>query len=337
MPHATRILTAADVRRFLTMPRCIELMEQTLRALDGGQNIALPLRPIVRIPGQPGILGLMPGAIRIDDSQPMATGLKAISVFHDNAAKGLESHQGVVLLFDAEDGRLRAILEAASMTEIRTAAASAVATRALALPEARTLAILGSGVQGRAHIESIRHVRNIDSVRIWSRNQDNAEKLAGQIAMTHDLAVRACETVREATRDAQIICTVTAAHDAILTAEDVAPGCHINAVGACTARMRELDTALMQRARVFTDRMESALNEAGDLLLPMGEGALSESHLLGEIGAVLTGRIEGRASDDDITIFESLGIAVEDLTSAQMIVELAEAEGAGRMIDLENG
>src|SRR6185295_5028770 len=224
------------------------------------------------------------------DDQPVA-GVKVLTVVPDNYLHGEESHRGLVLLFEEERGGPLAILDASSITAIRTAAASAVATRALARQGAGDLAILGTGTQARTHLEAMRAVRPLRRVRVWSRNPESARRFAEREG------VEPAASVREAVQGADLICTVTAASEPVLAGEWIAPGAHINAVGACTATTRELDAAAVARSRLYTDRRESAMAEAGEFLLARGEGAVTDAHLLGELGDVLEGKIPGRRSD----------------------------------------
>src|SRR6185295_13195607 len=236
------------------------------------------------------------------DDQPVA-GVKVLTVVPANYLHGEESHRGLVLLFEEERGGPLAILDASSITAIRTAAASAVATRALARKDAGDLAILGSGTQARSHLEAMQAVRTLRRVRIWSRNLENARRLAEEEGERLGLAVEAVSSARAAVEGAALICTVTAATEPVLLGEWIAPGAHVNAAGACTPNARELDAAAVARSRLITDRRESLLAESGDFLLARGERAVTDAHLLGEVGEVLEGTVPGRRSGDEITLF----------------------------------
>lgn len=267
----------------------------------------------------PGMLG------RLDGGDPVA-GVKVITVMPGNHAHGEESHQGLVLLFEQERGRPLALLDATAVTAIRTAAASAVATRALAREDAGDLALLGSGTQARSHLEAMSAVRRLRRVRVWSRNPESARRFAEMGSRGPGLtpeAIEAMPSAREAVEGADLICTVTAATEPVLQGDWIAPGAHVNAVGACTPRARELDGAAVARSRLFVDRRESALAEAGDFLLARSEGAVTDDHILGELGEVLEGRIPGRQSQEEITLFKSLGIAVEDLAAGRHVYRKA--------------
>jgi ornithine cyclodeaminase len=308
-------LTRDDARELLDMESCVPLMVDTLKALSRKEATQV-LRSVIKL-GDRNVLGIMPATM---DSMKLA-GAKVITVFPGNFSKGLPSHQGVVLIFETETGALKAAVDGDAITGIRTAACSAAATGALARKDAKVLAILGSGLQARAHLSAMRLVREITEVLVWDIDIDSAKRFKLEMEEAHGLPVTECQTSRDATRAADIICTVTAAKSPVLFGDSVKPGAHINAVGACSPDCRELDTNAVAKAKLFGDSRESALAEAGDLLIPIKEGALAESHFLGELGDVLLGRLAGRTLDTDITIFESLGLAVEDLASAEFIYE----------------
>jgi alanine dehydrogenase len=299
------------IASLLPMDECIAAMATMFRSLANGECLQ-PLRSIMWLPDKSGLLGMMPGYAQ----GPGIMVLKAISIFHNNHAAGLPSHQGVVILFDGRHGTPLMFFDAAEITAIRTAAASAVATRLLSRENAKTLAILGSGEQAEKHIDAIIQVRKIDQINLWGRDPKKATQLAKKIATLHSIPVHVTNNAREAVSNADIICTVTASKQPILSGDWIAQGTHINAVGSSTPAARELDTLAIQRSKLFTDRRESLLNEAGDFLIPKSEGAITDNHVKGEIGEVLIGTKKGRESSDEITLFKSLGIAVEDLFAA---------------------
>jgi len=314
-------LDHTDVETLLPMAECIEVVEDALRILACGGAVQ-PLRSAIWMPDRHGLLAVMPGMLgKLSDGDPVA-GVKVITVMPGNHAHGEESHQGLVLLFEQERGRPLAVLDATAVTAIRTAAASAVATRALAREDAGDLAILGSGTQARTHLEAMRAVRTRRRVRVWSRHPESARRFA------QEEGIEAAPSAREAVQGADLICTVTAATEPILQGDWISPGAHVNAVGACTPKARELDAAAVARSRLFVDRRESALAEAGDFLLARGEGAVTDSHILGELGEVLEGRIPGRQSAAEITLFKSLGIAVEDLAAGRHVYRKASGGSA---------
>lgn len=319
------VLSHTDVARLLPMEACIEVMADALRATSAGGAV-LPLRSMVWMPDRTGMIGLMPAFLH----PPRALGLKVVSIFPGNHAAGYDSHQGVVMLFDTQHGFPLAIMDASSITAIRTAACSAVATRALARDDAADLAILGSGVQARTHLAAMRAVRPVRRVRVWSRTTGHAERFAAD----SPVPVEVMPTVRAAVDGADLICTTTSAREPVLEGAWLAPGAHVNAVGACFATSRELDTAAVARARLVVDREESARSESGEFLLARRDGAIGDDHILGELGDLLHGRFTARRGADDITLFKSLGIAIEDLAAAHHIYTQAVAQGAGISVPL---
>lgn len=320
----TLVLSERDVRALLDMESCIEAMADVLSSLARGE-LHLPLRSVVAPAGAETLFGLMP-AYR-GDPQPLWA-LKEIVIAPANPARGLDAHQGVVLLHDGETGRVLAILNASPVTEIRTAAVSAVATRALARPDARRVAILGAGVQARAHAHALRAVLDDPEVRIWARRPEAAAELA------HELGAIVAPSVEAALAGAEVVCTTTAAREPIVRRSWLEPGAHVNAVGACLPTTRELDTETVACASLFTDRRESCLAEAGDYLLAVAEGAIGPEHIKAELGEVLAGMHPGRERDDELTIFESLGIAVEDLAAAELVLRRAHERRLGAEVEL---
>jgi ornithine cyclodeaminase len=253
-----------------------------------------------------------------------AFALKAINVVPDNPARrGLDAHQGGVLLSDGESGELRALVNASAITEVRTAAVSGVATRLLAREEARELAILGAGVQARSHLEAMRAVRNLERVRLYSPTPGHAEKLA------RHAGGEAMASAQEAVEGADVVVTATTSREPVVRRDWLKRGAHVNAVGSSIPSARELDTATVADAAFFVDRRESALNEAGDYLIPAAEGAIGPEHIRAELGELVIGEAPGRTSGDELTVFKSLGLAVEDLAAAEYVVRRAEEEGIG--------
>jgi ornithine cyclodeaminase/alanine dehydrogenase-like protein (mu-crystallin family) len=326
---ATQILVIGrtEVERLLPMERCIELMGETLAALSRGEAVN-PLRAIVRIPEGPNMLGLMPAAL----SKPPAFGAKLISVFPENRAAGLESHQGFVALFESEHGRPVALVDASAVTAIRTAAVSAVATRALANPGAGDLALLGSGTQARSHLSAMLAIRPIRRVRAWSPDRERLTHFAADAGTLTGFEVEAADSAQAAVDSADLVCTVTAAREPILHGAWLSAGCHVNAVGSSTPAARELDADAVRRARFFVDRRESALAESGDILAAIRDGAVDERHIVGDIGDVLNGTVTGRREPREITLFKSLGLGVEDLAAAYEVLVRAREAGAGTAV-----
>lgn len=325
----TRIVRQDEVPALLPMAECIEVVEAALRALAEGGAV-LPLRRAMWLPDRSGLLGLMPAHL----GPPRLLGVKVITLMPGNHGTELDAHQGAVLLFEADRGRLLAVVDASSVTAIRTAAASAVATRVLAREDAADLAILGSGTQAASHLGAMRAVREVRTVRVWSRSADHAGAFARRESERHGIAIEPVATAREAVAGADIVCTTTSATEPVLEGAWLAPGAHVNAVGACLPTARELDTEAIARSRFYVDRRESALHEAGDFLIPRAEGAVGDDHIAGEIGDVLVGRAPGRESAGEITVFESLGLGIYDLAAAHRVWRNAEAAGAGIEVEL---
>jgi ornithine cyclodeaminase len=299
------VLDEHQVRSLLTMGECVDAMEGVLRSLARGELLQ-PLRPVFRAIGADTLFGLMP-AYR-GGARP-AWSLKEIVIAPRNPARGLDAHQGAVLLHDGETGQLRALLNASAITEIRTAAVSAVATRALARADSRVVAILGGGVQARSHDQAMRAVLPEAEIRTWTRADGGT-----------------AETVL---RDADVVCTCTSAREPILERGWLKPGVHVNAVGASVPSARELDADTVAEATLVVDRRESALSEAGDLLLP-GFGA---ERIAAELGEVLVGEHPGRTADDELMVFKSLGLGVEDLAAAELVVRKAREQGVGTEVE----
>ncbi len=312
------VLSEHDVRELLDMESCVAAMEDVLARLTRDE-LHNPLRFVMRPPG-PAMMGLMP-AYRGGDTPFFA--LKEIVVAPENSTRGLDPHQGAVLLHNGVTGELVAILNASPITEIRTAAVSGAATKALARDGARTVAILGSGVQGRSHVDAMQTVLDDPIIRIWSRNPAHAEALALE---THSLVATSIE---EALDGADIVCTATAAREPIVELGWLAPGTHVNAAGASIRTSRELSSETVAAATLFVDRRESTLNESGDYLFAVEEQGIGPDHIVAELGDVFTGTHPGRRADGELTVFKSLGIAVEDLASAELCVARARERGVG--------
>lgn len=334
----TLLLRETDVRALLSMEQVIALMEEALRAFSTG-GVIQPVRQAVPVQPHAGYVGLMPAYLA---AQPRtgrygaqeALGAKAVTFYPQNASRGLPTHLAVILLWDSVTGELLALMDGRLITEMRTAATSAAATKALAKPDARVLAILGAGVQARSHGDALRLIRPLRQVRVWSRSAEHAQAFAHEMEPRTGLPVNVCASAEEAVRDADIIVTATSSTTPVLQGRWIANGAHINAVGAPRADWRELDTEAVRRARVFVDSRAGAMAESGDLILPMREGAVTEAHICGEIGEVLAGIVDGRTADSEITLFKSLGMAVEDVAAAQYVYERARARGIGQTIGL---
>ena len=321
-----RVLSADDITRLLPMRDCIEVMERALAAFARGE-VVQPVRLMTRTADESGVLALMPAHVG-----GIGFGFKAVTVFHDNDARGLPSHQGVITLLDAETGTPVALMDGTRITAIRTAAVSAVATRHLARTDASVATIIGTGVQARAHAEALACVRELSEIRIVGRRPNAARQLAAELA--DRLPARAFDDAAAALDGADIVATVTASPAPVFAPEAIAPGTHINAVGAYTATTREVPSETVAAARVFVDDRTAALSEAGDLLLAIADGAIDESHVVGTLGEVLIGQVQGRTDAQQITIFESLGLGLEDIAAASHVCGRALEDGIGTDVDI---
>jgi ornithine cyclodeaminase/alanine dehydrogenase-like protein (mu-crystallin family) len=319
------ILSGRHVRELLPYDECADVMRAALAALARGE-IQQPLRTVVKPAGAAGFMGLMPAY-----APASGYGLKAICITPGNPAVGLDTHQGGVLLFAAATGEPLAMVNASAVTEIRTAAVSAVATGLLARPGAAELAVIGTGVQGQAHAHALAATRTLTAIRITGRDPARTRQVAAALAGQLGLPVHPCQTVREALAGADIVVTATSAKQPVLNRDWLAPGAHVNAVGACLPADREIDTATMAAAALFADSRESVLNESGDYLLAARDGAANP--VRAELGELLTGAAPGRSSADELTVFESLGLAAEDLAAASYLYAKALRLGAGTPAD----
>ena len=304
-------------------------MSDALASLARGE-VHQPLRTIVRPPDARGLLGLMP-AYR--GGERGAFGMKAICVFPGNPSLGKDAHQGMVILFSQETGEPLALMNASQITATRTAAASAVATRLLARPDAVELGIIGAGVQARTHLVALALVRSIGRARVACRNPEHAAQLVREMRDKVAFPIEAVNSNEAAVRDADIVVTATSAHEPVVRRDWIAYGAHINAIGTHSPQSREIDTDTMATARIFVDRRESALNEAGDYLLAAQEGAVIPDSIVAEIGELVIGRKPGRTSPAEITLFKSLGLAIEDVVCAEYLFRKAQAEDAGTWVD----
>jgi ornithine cyclodeaminase/alanine dehydrogenase-like protein (mu-crystallin family) len=327
------VLSHTEVLELLPIKECIARMRAALLALDAGEAHQ-PLRTIIRPPDAKGLMGLMPAYMSGGDSSRQAAyGLKAICIFPGNPAKGLDSHQGSVQLFSAETGELLAMMNASAITAIRTAAVSAVATDLLARADACNLAIIGSGVQARSHLTALSQVRSLTRCRIASRHLEHAQKFAEEMSPDFSFALAQVETVEEALEGADLIVTATNSVEPIVRREWISAGAHLNLVGSSTPNAREVDSETMAAAVLFVDRRESTINEAGDYLLAVRDGMIGPNHIRAEIGEVLKGDKPGRTSPDEITLFKSLGLAIEDLFAAEYLYKKAVEQQAGSWVE----
>jgi ornithine cyclodeaminase len=319
------LLSEKDVRVVLGMDDLISAMETALDQFSAG-HVRQPLRNIVDLADRHAFYGVMPAYM----AQPAALGTKLVSVYHTNAERGLPSHLATIVLHDPETGALLAILDGRYITEARTAAVSAASAKHLARQDARVLAVLGSGVQARSHIDALTRVRPFSEIRVWGRHEGRVRALLQSIPNHVRSTLVAAPSAEAAADGADVIALVTASRDPVLTRAAVRGGAHICAVGACRPDQREMETALVRDARVFVDSRTGAIAEAGDLVIPIKEGAINASHIAGELGDVFGGRVPGRRDDAEITIFKSLGMAVEDVAAARLAFDRASERGLGR-------
>lgn len=324
------LLGESHLRNLLTMRDLVPLMEGTLAAFSTGGAVQ-PVRAVVPVDTHQAFFAAMPAYLRI----PEALGLKAVAVYPGNAARGLHTHQAMILLLEPDTGRPLALMDGRLITEMRTGAVSAAATRRLARGPVRILALLGAGVQARSHLEALREVVSPEAVRVWSRTRESAERFSREMHERFGVTVAVAASPEDAVRGADVICTLTAAHTPVLEGKWIPPGAHINAVGAPRPDHRELDTDLVVRSRLFVDSRAAAVVEAGDIVGPMREGAISEAHIQAEIGEVFAGRHPGRTDPDQITLFKSLGLAVEDVATARFAYERALERRVGEALSLD--
>jgi alanine dehydrogenase len=319
------LLSEQDVRIVLPLNDLIDAMESALAGLSS-HDVTQPLRTVIEIGLQKAFVGIMPAFI----TEPAALGTKVVSVFGSNTAAGLPTHLATIVLLDPMTGELLAIMDGRFITEARTAAVSAVSVKRLARPDAARLAIIGSGVQARSHLEAIGSVRQLQEVRVWSRALDNRVAFAREMRARTKAPINVAASAKDAVDGADLIVLATASREPVIQSGWIANGAHVCAVGACRPDQREMDTTLVRRGCLFVDSRTGALAEAGDVIIPMKEGAFDESHLAGELGDVILGRAAGRTSADEVTIFKSLGMAVEDVAAAHLAYVKAAERGLGR-------
>lgn len=310
------LLKESEVHHLLPMDELIGVMEQALMAFASGA-VDQPVRSVVQIGAEKNYFGTMPAGL------PTAVGAKLVTVFPGNLAKGLTSHLATILLLDPETGALLALLDGRYITEARTAAVSAVSTKLLAREDAKTLAILGSGVQARSHVEALRLVRSFDTIRAYSPNRENLEKFCA------DMNVTPAASAEDAVRGADVVAAVSAAKEPVIASDWIAPGTHLIGVGACRPTHREFPAALMARCSIYVDSRAGAMTEAGDILLAIADGAITTDHILGELGTM-----PRRKSPDEVTFFKSLGMAVEDVAAANLVYQRAISNGIGTRFEL---
>lgn len=324
-----RLLTEDHVKSLLPMPALITAMETAVARFSAGE-VLQPVRTVLNVGPTRAFFGLMPAYIE----QPARLGAKLVTVFNENHKRGLPSHLATILLLDPDTGALLALMDGRYITEARTAAVSAVSARQLARADAAVLAIIGSGVQARSHLEACAEVRSLREARVWSPNPRSrarfVEEMSGRVAVRiHD-----CQTAEEAVTGADLVVLATSSTTPVIEASWVAPGTHVISVGACRPNEREMPPDLVSRARLFVDSREAAVVEAGDVVMNIAEGRFTAEHIAGELGELVLGRVPGRTSVEEITIFKSLGMAVEDVVAADLVFRKAVETGAGTELTL---
>jgi alanine dehydrogenase len=326
-----RILTESDVKSVLTMDDLIETMASALKSFST-KRVEQPVRAVLSVDGNHAFFGTMPAYVRAGDSSA-SLGAKLVTVFEQNHAKGVPSHLASILLLDPETGALRALLDGRYITEARTAAVSAVSSRLLARKTAKSLAIIGSGVQARSHLEALSRVHALKQVTVWSPNKTHREKFVADCrGQTPDTS--AVDHAGEAVVGADVIVLVTSSPEPVIDNGWVKPGAHVISVGACRPNQREIDPALTARAKFFVDSRDAALVESGDLVMGIQEGRFGPDHVAGELGQLVAGTVDGRTSDTQVTIFKSLGMAVEDVMAADLAYRRAVEKGLGKEMEL---
>jgi alanine dehydrogenase len=324
-----RILSREDVQRALPMDQAIVAMKAAFAQLSTGQA-DVPLRAALQVDQHNGVTLFMPAYLAADDQMAV----KIVSVFNDNPAQGLPLIHALVVVVDAKTGRPAAVMDGTVLTALRTGAATGAATDLLARRDARTAAVFGAGAQGRTQLEAVCAVRPIREARVYDVALERAAAYADEMSQRLSLPVEVAETPAQAVRQADVICTATTSSSPVFEDDDVRPGTHINAVGAYTTHMQEIPAETVLRARVVIDHREASLAEAGDLLIPLGEGLMTEDHIHAELGEIVAGHKPGRASSQEITLFKSVGVAVQDVAAAAAVLEAAQRLGLGTEVAL---
>lgn len=319
-----RILSAEDVRKALPMRQAIETIQKAFAQLSAGQA-DVPLRVALQVPKHNGVSLFMPGYLAEDDHMAV----KIVSVFNDNPAKGLPLIHALVVVVDAETGAPAAVMDGGYLTALRTGAASGAATHLLARQDARTAAIFGAGAQARTQLEAVRAVRPIQEAWVYDLNPDQADGYAAEMSRKLSLDVHVASSPSEALRHADVICTATTSTTPVFNDADLKGGAHINAVGAYTPEMQEIPAETVQRSKIVIDHRQASMAEAGDLLIPLKQGLISEDDIYAELGEIAAGVKPGRESPEEITFFKSVGVAVQDVAAANAVLEAAREMNLG--------
>ena len=324
-----RLLTEDHVKSLLPMPALVQAMEAAIARFSAG-DVLQPVRTVLTVGPTRAYYGLMPAYIE----QPSRMGAKLVTVFNDNHKRGLPSHLATILLFDPDTGSLIAIMDGRYITEARTAAVSAVSARHLSRPDATSLAIIGSGVQARSHLEAYAEVRPLETVRIWSPREESRTRFVTDMQPHVATRIEATATPEQAVSGADLVVLVTSSPTPVIDSRWVKDGAHVVSVGACRPDQREMAPELVARGRLFVDSRAAALVESGDVVQGIKEQRFDASHVAGELGEVVLGRVPGRQTADQITIFKSLGMAVEDVVAADLVLQKAIETGAGTALTL---
>lgn len=329
MSQSFRLLNETEVASLLSMGELIGVMESALARFSSG-DVLQPVRTVLSVGPTKAFFGVMPAYL----PDPGRMGAKLVTVFNGNEARGLPSHLATIVLLDAETGALRGILDGRFITEARTAAVSAVSARHLSRVDASTLAILGTGVQARSHLEALKDVRGLTDIRVWSPRTASRERFVDEMAPHVTGTLRATSHAEQAVEGADLIVLATSSPTPVIESDWVRDGAHIMSVGACRPDQREMDPRLVARAALYVDSKAAALVESGDVVMGIREGRFGEAHVRGELGEVVLRRVPARTADDQITIFKSLGMAVEDVAAAGLVLDRAHERGVGRQLDL---
>ena len=329
MAQHFRLLTEQQVHSLLPMHDLISAMESAL-AKFSAREVLQPVRSVLTVGPTKAYFGLMPAYI----PAPASLGAKLVTVFGDNHKKNLPSHLATILLLDPDTGALVAMMDGRYITEARTAAVSAVSTRFLARADASTLAIIGSGVQARSHLEAYQHVRQLKQVRIWSPKARSRQQFVDDMSPQFSMPIVACDTAEAAVRGADLIVLVTSSPTPVIEDTWVSDGAHVVCVGACRPNQQEMPPLLVKRSRLYVDSRDAAVVESGDVVMNIAAGLFDASHIRGEIGELVLGRVDGRRLDREITVFKSLGMAVEDVVAADLVFRRASESGAGTELTL---
>ena len=324
-----RIITRSEVERLLPVADCVDIMRQAM-LVTSRRDVTLPIRQFMPIPDAPGKLAIMPGTL----GDPACFGIKLVCKYDRPHGDPLGTHVGMVMLFDSAKGEPLAMIEGSSLTAIRTSAASALATDILARKNATRLAIIGNGEQAMRHVHAMMAVRSIDNITVWGRDAGRSACFAEAVEAATGIPAQSCGSSATAVSGADIICTTTAAKSPVLFGKDLKAGQHVNLVGAAIPTAAEIDDEAVAKGRFYVDYEEAAMAAAGELLGAIERGLVTERHIVGEIGNVIAGSAAGRANDDEITIYKSLGLASQDLAAAHAVWHMAEAEDRGMAIDL---